>query len=147
MASDGPHLCAATPILDGIGVVADAPARSHAAGRSPAGFLDWPVSALGLVRRRRGADGSGWRWDGVEPRAYANGAERHLLVGAGEGAGQVELRYFEIPAGGASSLERHPHEHAVLIVHGSGTVLLGEAVQPVGPGDAVLVASNEQHQF
>ncbi|MDX6647777.1 MAG: S-methyl-thioxylulose 5-phosphate methylthiotransferase [Miltoncostaeaceae bacterium] len=98
-----------------------------------------------IRRRREGAPG--WSWDGVEPRAYANGAERHLLVGAGDGAGQVELRYFEIPAGGASSLERHPHEHAVLILHGSGTVLLGEAVQPVGSGDAVFVASDEQHQF
>jgi hypothetical protein len=26
-------------------------------------------------------------------------------------------------------------------------VLLGEAVQPVGGGDAVFVASDEQHQF
>ena len=102
---------------------------------------------MGVVRRRSDADGPGWRWDGVEPRAYANGAERHLLLGTGEGARQVELRYFEIPAGGASALEHHPHEHAVLILHGSGTVLLGDAVQPVGPGDAVLVGSNERHQF
>jgi S-methyl-1-thioxylulose 5-phosphate methylthiotransferase len=101
---------------------------------------------MGVVRRRVD-DGPGWRWDGVEPRAYANGAERHLLVGTGEGARQVELRYFEIPAGGASALERHPHEHAVLILHGSGSVLLGETIQPVGPGDAVFVESDEQHQF
>jgi quercetin dioxygenase-like cupin family protein len=102
---------------------------------------------MGVVRRRQDAGGPGWRWDGVEPRSYANGAERHLLFGAGEGARQVELRYFEIPAGGASALERHPHEHAVMILHGTGTVLLGEREQPVGPGDAVHVASNERHQF
>src|SRR5438105_12803915 len=39
------YWCAATPILDGIGVVADAPARRDAAGRSPAGFLDRPLAA------------------------------------------------------------------------------------------------------
>ena len=102
---------------------------------------------MGVVRRRRDAGGPGWRWDGVDPRAYANGAERHLLFGREEGARQVELRYFEIPAGGASALEHHPHEHAVMILHGTGTVLLGETEQPVGPGDAVHVASNERHQF
>jgi len=98
---------------------------------------------MGLVRRR----GEGWTWDGAAARAYANGAERRTLIGAEDGAGQVELRYFRIPAGGASARERHEHEHAVLILHGRAEVLLGEQVHEAGAGDAVFVASGEEHQF
>src|SRR5262249_11151160 len=64
------------------------------------------VTLVGVVRRRS----EGWTWLDVTPRAYATGAERHVLVGAADGARQVELRYFRIPTGGASALERHPHE-------------------------------------
>jgi quercetin dioxygenase-like cupin family protein len=98
---------------------------------------------MGLVRRRSG----GWRWEGVAPRRYAEGAERHTLIGAAEGARDVELRYFRIPAGSASALESHPHEHAILILHGRAEALLGEEVAEVGPGDAVFVASQEPHQL
>jgi quercetin dioxygenase-like cupin family protein len=98
---------------------------------------------MGLVRRRSGD----WGWEGVAPRAYASGAERHTLIGADEGAREVELRYFRIPAGGASAFESHPHEHAIVILHGRGEALLGEEVAEVGPGDAVFVASREPHQL
>ena len=98
---------------------------------------------MGLVRRR----GSGWTWEGVAPRRYEAGAERHVLVSGADGAADVELRYFRIPAGGASARERHPHEHAILVLHGRGEVLLGDAVHPLGEGDAVFVASDELHQL
>ncbi|MGD9570799.1 MAG: cupin domain-containing protein [Thermoleophilia bacterium] len=98
---------------------------------------------MGLVRRRTGE----WAWDGVAPRAYSSGAERHTLIGAGEGARDVEMRYFRIPAGGASARESHPHEHAILVLHGRASVLLGDEVADVGPGDAVFVASGEEHQL
>ncbi len=101
------------------------------------------VRCMGMVRRR--ADG--WSWDGVAPREYATGAERHTLIGAAEGARDVELRYFRIPAGGASALESHPHEHAILILHGRAEVRLGEEVAEAGPGDAVFVASQEPHRL
>jgi quercetin dioxygenase-like cupin family protein len=98
---------------------------------------------MGFVRRR----GEGWSWDGVAPREYVGGAERHVLVGAADGATQVELRYFRIPAGGSSALERHPHEHAVLILHGRAQVQIADEVHEVGPGDAVFVGSDEVHQL
>jgi quercetin dioxygenase-like cupin family protein len=98
---------------------------------------------VGLVRRR----GDDWTWEGAEPRSYAGGAQRHTLIGPSDGAGQVELRYFRIPAGQASARESHGHEHAVLILHGRAAVLLGGEVHDAGPGDAVFVASGEEHQF
>lgn len=98
---------------------------------------------MGFVRKR----GDGWSWDGVAPRDYASGAERHVLVGTADGATQVELRYFSIPAGAASNLEHHPHEHAILILHGTADVLLGTVTEPAGPGDVVFVAADEVHQL
>jgi quercetin dioxygenase-like cupin family protein len=98
---------------------------------------------MGFVRRRAGE----WTWEGLAPRAYGSGAERHTLIGAAEGARDVELRYFRIPAGGASALESHAHEHAILILHGRAEVLLGETVTEAGPGDAVFVAGGERHRL
>lgn len=113
---------------------------THAAHR-PA----WGATVPGMGRVRRSA--GGWTWDGVVPREYEGGAERHILVGADDGARQVELRYFRIPAGGASVRERHPHEHAVMVLHGRAEAQIGEEVHAVGPGDVVFVGSNEMHQF
>ena len=98
---------------------------------------------MGFVRRREAE----WSWDGVAPREYASGAERHVLVGRDDGATQVELRYFAIPAGAASNLEHHPHEHAILILHGRAEIQLGDRVETAGPGDAVFVAADEVHQL
>lgn len=98
---------------------------------------------MGLVRHRR-ADGG---WEGVTPRRYPAGAERHTLIGAEEGAGEVELRYFRIPAGASSARERHAHEHAILVLEGRARVLLGDREHDAGPGDAVFVASDEEHRL
>ena len=39
-----------------------------------------------------------------------------------------ELRYFEVGASGYSTLERHEHTHAVMILHGRGRCLVGDRV-------------------
>jgi quercetin dioxygenase-like cupin family protein len=106
-------------------------------------FLPGTLPAMGVVRRR----GEGWTWAGVPARPYADGAERHVLVGGEDGARQIELRYFRIPPGGASARERHAHEHAVLILHGRAAVRLGGDVHEAGPGDAVFVAAHEEHEL
>jgi quercetin dioxygenase-like cupin family protein len=57
------------------------------------------------------------------------------------------VRYFEIEPGGFTSLERHQHEHVVLVTRGRGTVLLGEASKEIGVGDVIHVRGGELHQF
>ena len=99
-------------------------------------------------------------WAGIEPSRYKEeaegpgcflGATRHTLLGAaGEGpdaALDFELRYFELAPGGYSSLERHAHPHAVVVLKGNGTVRLGESVEPIGLFDIVYVAPHEVHRF
>jgi S-methyl-1-thioxylulose 5-phosphate methylthiotransferase len=59
----------------------------------------------------------------------------------------AELRYFEMAPGGYSTLERHDHVHAVLILRGHGQCLVGSEVRPVAPNDLVYIPSMTWHQF
>lgn len=60
---------------------------------------------------------------------------------------KCELRYFEMAAGGYSTLERHEHMHAVLILRGRGECLIGENVRKVETNDLVTIAPWTWHQF
>jgi len=99
--------------------------------------------------------GAGFRWQGVEVREYkADGAPykdvtRQTLLGEGEGEADLNFitRYFEIQAGGYSTLERHRHPHAVVVIRGRGRVALGEHTYDLAPFDCVYVAPGAVHQF
>ena len=58
-----------------------------------------------------------------------------------------EMRYFEMDAGGYSTLERHEHAHAVMILRGAGECMLGDEVRPVKQFDLVSIPSMIWHQF
>lgn len=105
---------------------------------------------------RGGAGG----WADIEPRRYKEEKDavarfrdvtRHTLLGAGAGGAEAglgfELRYFEVAPGGYSSLERHAHAHAVVVVKGSGAVRLGDATEAVSAFDVVYVAPHDVHRF
>jgi quercetin dioxygenase-like cupin family protein len=87
----------------------------------------------------------------VEAQTYADpavsGVLKHELIGAGEGAREYRLRYFEVAPGAHTALERHPHDHGVMIVRGRARVTLGAVTHEVGAGDVVYVAGNELHCF
>jgi quercetin dioxygenase-like cupin family protein len=94
----------------------------------------------------------GFRWEDVETLAYKSEGERfrdvtrQLLFGPEAGLG-CELRYFEVEPGGHSTLEKHRHVHAVVILRGRGRVLIGDRVWHVEPRDLVHVPANTLHQF
>jgi S-methyl-1-thioxylulose 5-phosphate methylthiotransferase len=95
---------------------------------------------------------SGFRWEGVERRPYKEeGAapfraiSRQVLFE--EAALGCELRYFEMAAGGFSTLERHEHMHGVMIFRGRGTCLLGTSVRAVAAFDLVTIPAWTWHQF
>ena len=99
--------------------------------------------------------GAGARWPGVPVRAYKDRPElyrdvlRRTLLGeaAGEAALAFEVRFFEIAPGGWSTLERHEHPHAVVVLTGRGEVRLGGERHALEPFDVVYVAPGEPHQF
>ena len=85
-----------------------------------------------------------FRWDGIEVKPYKaegthfSGITRQVLFTGGDGLG-CELRYFEVAPGGWSSLERHHHAHAVMIVRGRARVLVGDRVLEARTHDLVRV--------
>jgi quercetin dioxygenase-like cupin family protein len=94
----------------------------------------------------------GFAWEGIPRQAYKPDGTpfreitRQVLFGEAEGL-PAEGRYFEIAPGGYSSLERHRHVHAVLVLRGRGRVLVGDTVYEVGAFDLVHVPPLAWHQF
>jgi len=93
-----------------------------------------------------------YRWDGVEERPYKEddralfkSITRQVLFSDPELHG--ELRYFEVAAGGFSTLERHQHMHAVLILRGRGHCLIGGEIKSLETRDLVTVPPLTWHQF
>jgi quercetin dioxygenase-like cupin family protein len=99
--------------------------------------------------------GEGARWPALPVRAYKERPElyrevsRRVLLGAEEGEEPLafELRYFEIAPGGWTTLERHRHPHAVIVIAGRGEVRLEGERHALAPFDVVYVAPGEPHQF
>lgn len=107
-----------------------------------------------VQRRVIRANGSGW--DGVEVEGYRPGAavgvERHTLIGGrkndpSEPGPSKELRYFELQPGAVSRLERHEHEHLVIVKRGIGYAVIDTQVTEIAPNDVIYVAPLELHQF
>ena len=99
-------------------------------------------------------EGNGWTntpvagYTGGEPGTV----ERHTIVGerkddSAQPGPALELRYFRLAAGAASRLERHEHEHYVIVGEGRGHAYIDGRMAEVGPQDVVFVGALEAHQF
>ncbi|GIV69272.1 cupin domain-containing protein [Caldilinea sp.] len=92
------------------------------------------------------------RWEGTPVLEYKQDGTttfRHVTrqtLFEGEGM-EFQWRYFEVAPGGYSTLERHEHEHAVMVVRGEGRVLVGDAVHDIRLYDLILVPPMTWHQF
>jgi|SRR5208282_1988848 len=94
----------------------------------------------------------GFRWDGVTHLPYKEEGSapfkditRQILFA--DRRLQCELRYFEMAAGGYSTLECHEHMHGVMILRGRGECLVGQEVRAVKPYDLVAIPPWTWHQF
>jgi mannose-6-phosphate isomerase-like protein (cupin superfamily) len=93
-----------------------------------------------------------YRWEGVpelpykeDDRALFKSITRQVLFADPQLYG--ELRYFEVAPGGFSTLERHQHMHAVMILRGRGHCLVGDEVRAIETRDLVTVPAMTWHQF
>jgi len=93
-----------------------------------------------------------FRWEGVpelpykeDERALFKSITRQVLFSDPHMHG--ELRYFEVAPGGFSTLERHAHMHAVLVLRGRGHCLVGNEVKAIETRDLVTVPAMTWHQF
>lgn len=106
------------------------------------------MSGIPLVRRHIGD----FHWERVEVLAYKQDAAtpfkdvtRQVLFDTAEPAAQ--WRYFEVAAGGWTTLERHRHVHAVMVIRGRGQCLVGDQAHDIGLHDLVSVPRLTWHQF
>lgn len=96
--------------------------------------------------------GSDFRWENVRIEPYKEQGNtfrdvtRQLLFGRVDGLAS-DLRYFEVGPGGHTTLERHEHAHAVVVLRGLGHVLVYPEIREVRPYDLVHVPSMTWHQF
>jgi quercetin dioxygenase-like cupin family protein len=107
---------------------------------------------MSSVRRFASDAVGGYRWDTVELLRYKEEGSapfkdisRQVLFEQPDQAAQ--LRYFEIASGGYSTLERHQHTHAVLILRGRGSVQIGDEVHALAERDLVTIDPLTWHQF
>jgi mannose-6-phosphate isomerase-like protein (cupin superfamily) len=101
-----------------------------------------------LVRRHRGD----YHWQGVDVLAYKQEGSapfrdvtRQVLFG--DSGLPAQLRYFEVAPGGWTTLERHEHVHAVMVIRGRGQCLVGDKAYDIGERDLVSVPPMTWHQF
>lgn len=93
-----------------------------------------------------------FRWDGVDALEYKTegsapfrDVSRQVLFQDEELA--CQLRYFEVQAQGYSTLERHQHVHAVMVMRGKGRCLVGDRVHDLQTHDLLTIPAMTWHQF
>ena len=101
-----------------------------------------------LVRKHSG----NFRWQEVDVLAYKQDPQapfkdvtRQVLFEGSELPAQ--LRYFEVAPGGYTTLERHEHVHAVMVIRGQGQCLVGDKAYEIAMHDLVNVPPMTWHQF
>lgn len=94
-------------------------------------------------------------WQGIERKDYKadtscyQGVHRFSLLGEQQDEQELnfQTRYFEVKAGGYTSLEYHRHPHSVVIIKGSGSMVLGDEIHDLGLHDVVFISPETLHQF
>jgi quercetin dioxygenase-like cupin family protein len=105
---------------------------------------------MSWVRKFNDAGGA-FDWEGIAKKGYASanarGTSVRWLIEPEEHAPRFAIRYFEIDPGGYTPLDRHAHDHGVVVLRGDGQVLLGDETHNISAGDTIYVSPQEVHQF
>jgi quercetin dioxygenase-like cupin family protein len=100
-----------------------------------------------------------YKWVGIEVQPYKNQqhetnqsgdwaeAVRQVIIGTAGEPTDFHLRYFEIAAGGYTSLEKHDHAHVVIGIRGAGCVIAGPECWDVSYLDTVYISPLTPHQL
>jgi len=84
----------------------------------------------GTVHKFKGDWEKTYKWEGTRSRLYKNDPDNQVsetwMIGKKEGAENFAFRYYHLEQGGHSNKEQHPYDHGIMILQGSGNVLMGE---------------------
>ena len=86
----------------------------------------------------------------ITAETVEEGAEKttiRWLIAKDDGAPNFAMRLFEIAPEGCTPRHQHAWEHEVFVLSGSGVIRSADGDLSLGPGTAVLVEPNDDHQF
>ncbi len=93
------------------------------------------------------------RWKGVAIEKYKEIPSnfkkviREEIVGKNGEKTKFHLRYFELEKGGYTSLEKHQHEHVVIVLYGEGEAIVGNKKFSLTPKDILYIGPWQLHRF
>jgi quercetin dioxygenase-like cupin family protein len=96
---------------------------------------------------------SNYSWKGVERKVYKTDTHnfkdihRYSLLGEEIQELNFQTRYFEIQPDGYSSLEQHRHPHSVVIIRGTGSIVLDNEIHDLNLHDVIFISPETIHQF
>ncbi len=108
---------------------------------------------MSIIHRINPTENGELRWQDVPVRAYgpensnAERATRQILIGPEENSPHFHIRYFAVQPSEYTSLDQHPHDHGVYVLHGRARLCLGDEEHELNMGDVVYIPGNEMHQF
>jgi len=94
-----------------------------------------------------------FNWESVEKHQYKTSGtgfkdiHRFSLLSGKYHELNFHTRYFEIAPEGYSSLEYHRHPHSVVIIRGTGSVVIDNTICDLGLHDVVYISPGAIHQF
>jgi len=77
----------------------------------------------------------------------AKGVGIRVLISKDDGAPTFAMRMFEVEPGGNTPLHRHPHEHEVFVLAGTGLVVYEGKDHRISREDVVFVPGGSEHCF
>ena len=77
----------------------------------------------------------------------AQGVAIRVLISKDDGAPTFAMRMFEVQPGGHTPLHRHPHEHEVFVLEGTGTLVHEGKEHRLSRETVVFVPGNDEHSF
>lgn len=104
---------------------------------------------MSVIHKYIGKQGN-YQWEGVPIRKYRDefeGVNKQIVIGLDDQAPNFEIRYFNLEPGTHSNLERHPHDHGVVVMHGSARVQINDDFYKVNALDAIYISGEDLHQF
>ena len=108
---------------------------------------------MGIIHYFSKIENGELRWNDVPVRTYgpenssADRATRQVLIGMDENSPNFHMRYFAVQPGVHTSLDQHPHDHGVYVLHGRARLRLSDQEHELSVGDVVYIPGNEVHQF
>jgi quercetin dioxygenase-like cupin family protein len=106
---------------------------------------------MGSIHKFIGEWNGSLEWEGARSRVYqskdVSSVTETWLIGKAESAENFAMRYYQVGPGGNSRKEQHPYDHGILILQGSGEVLLGSDIFSISQGDVIYIAPDLEHQL